>query len=332
MEFERNELNKNSHGGTERMMEQLYRDLPEELLKNYQIIPSRVRELDGNKIRVLYLHDLAQDPEAKAAIKLNGGFARFNKIVFVSHWQRNQFFNTYPGLPWSKTIVIPNSIIPIEPHEKPKDKINLIYHTTPHRGLNILFAAFKALYEKHKDIHLNLYSSFELYGWKERDEEYKALFDEINAHEGITNHGYKPNEEIRETLKNTHIFGYPSIWPETSCISLIEAMSAGCICVHPDFAALPETSSNLTFMYPWTEKIQDHANNFTKALDLAINSAREQNKEQSFFTGALNHQMSYVNLFNNWEIKKKHWEAFLTSIKDESKEIQTWMETFKYEA
>ena len=207
LEFERNELNKNSHGGTERMMEQLYRDLPEELLSGFQIIPSRVRELDDSKRRVLFLHDLAQDPEAKAAVELNGGWSRFNRLVFVSHWQRNQFITTYPTIPWSQTAVIPNSIIPIERHEKPRDKINIIYHTTPHRGLNILVATFEELYKTNKDIHLDVYSSFELYGWKERDAEFEELFNRIKAHEGMTYHGFKPNEEIREALKKSHIFG-----------------------------------------------------------------------------------------------------------------------------
>lgn len=334
MEFERNELNKNSNGGTERMMSQLYKDLPEELLKNYQIIPSRVRELDENKLRVLYLHDLAHDPEAKNAIISNGGWARFNRIVFVSHWQRNAFMQTYPEIPWSKTAVIQNSIVPIESHQKPKDKINIIYHTTPHRGLNILLAAFKKLYENQKDIHLDVYSSFELYGWKERDEEegIKKLLEECKNTEGVTYHGYKPNDEVREALKNAHIFGYPSIWPETSCICLIEAMSAGCICVHPDYAALPETAANWTYMYPWNEDVNKHAQNFIGALDIAISTARENNQLESFYTGQLNSQKAYVNLFNNWEIKKKHWEAFLNSFKDESTEILRRGKTFRYEA
>lgn len=332
MEFERNELNKNSNGGTERMMEQIYRDLPEELLKNYQIIPSRVRELDDSKLRVLYLHDLPEDPEAIAAVEDKGGWSRFNKIVFVSHWQRNRFFSKFPEIPWSKTAVIQNSIIPIEKHEKPKDKINLIYHTTPHRGLNILVAVFKKLYETQKDIHLNVYSSFELYGWKERDEQYKELFKEIEDHEGMTYHGYKPNEVVREALKNSHIFAYPSTWPETSCIALMEAMSAGCLCVHPDFAALPETSANWTFMYPWHEDQNAHAQQFLNVVNVAIAGVRENLAKDSHFTNQINSQMGYINLYNNWELKKKYWEAFLLSFKNESTEIRPQFKCFVYNA
>lgn len=333
MDFERNELNKNSHGGTERMMEQLFRDLPEDLLKNYQIIPSRVREIDATKHRILYLHDLAEDPEAKLAVELNGGWARFHKIVFVSQWQRNQFVNKYE-IPWSRTTVIPNSITPIEPHVKPKDKINLIYHTTPHRGLNILVAAYKKLQEKHKDIHLNVYSSFGLYGWNERDEQpyIKAILDDCKNTPGISYHGFKPNEEIRTALKNSHIFAYPSIWQETSCIALIEAMSAGCVCVHPDYAALPETAANWTLMYGWQEDINAHAQHFINATDIAITAVRENLKNENYFNNQLSSQMGYVNLFNNWEIKKRHWIALLESIKNEPLEVRNNYKSLVYEA
>lgn len=334
MEFERNELNKNSFGGTERMMDQLYKDLPEELLKEYQIIPSRVRELDDKKLRVLYLHDLAEDPEAKAAVEDNGSFTRFNRIVFVSHWQRNQFFCKYPDLKsnWSRTAVIQNSIIPIEKHDKPKGKINIIYHTTPHRGLNILYAAVNKLAEKHPEIHLNVYSSFELYGWKERDAEYEGLFNDIKNHANMTYHGFKPNDEVREALKQAHIFAYPSIWPETSCIALIEAMSAGCICVHPDYAALPETASNWTMMYNWNEDINAHAQQFLNALDVAIDVAKQNQESESFYSNQLNSQKAFVDMFNNWEIKKKHWEAFLMSFKNEDREIKNQYKCFRYTA
>lgn len=332
MEFERNELNKNSFGGTELMMDKIYKDLPEELLKEYQIIPSRVRELDDTKKRILYCHDLAEDPESKAALELNGGFARFNRIVFVSHWQRNQFFKTYPNIPWSKTAVIQNSIKPLEKKEKPKDKIRLIYHTTPHRGLHILVPIFNELCKKYNNIHLDVFSSFEIYGWSQRDEEFKELFEQVKSHPNMTYHGFKSNDEVRETISNSHIFAYPCIWPETSCISLIEAMSAGCICVHPDYAALPETSANWTFMYPWNEDQQKHAQSFYNALDLAIEYAKNNIEKETFYDGKLNSQIGYTNLFYNWEIKKKHWEGFLQSFRNESTEIQHSFPTFTYRA
>jgi len=334
MTFERNELNKNSKGGTELIMERLYSAFPSEFLAEYQIIPSRVRNLDESKLRIYYAHDLAEDPESEKALRANGGFARFHKIIFVSHWQRAQFLNKFPKIPFSKTAVIQNSILPIERHEKPKDfVVNLIYHTTPHRGLHILSAVFKKLVEEYgSKIHLDVYSSFEIYGWKERDEQFKEVFDELKANEHVTYHGFKPNEEIREALKKAHVFAYPSVWPETSCIALIEAMSAGCICVHPDFAALPETSANWTMMYPWHESTNHHAGIFYNALKNAIETSLRAQTEEAYNIPHLNSQKAYADLYYNWEAKKRQWEAILLSIKDEPRELRGNYDLFVYEA
>ena len=44
--MEINELSKNAMGGTELMMSRLHKNVDKELLDKFQIIPSRVRDLD----------------------------------------------------------------------------------------------------------------------------------------------------------------------------------------------------------------------------------------------------------------------------------------------
>lgn len=333
MDFERNEMNKNSKGGTEQMMQRIFSSLPEELLSKYQIIPSRVRDLEEDKLRVYYAHDLAKDPESLNALGKNGSWARFHRIVFVSHWQRQQFMNEFTDLPWSKTQVIQNAISPIPKHSKPTNKINLIYHTTPHRGLNILVPVYKKLSEKYGDkLHLHVYSSFDLYGWKDQDDRFSELFKEIDSHEHMTNHGTVSNDEIREALKTSHIFAYPSIHPETSCLCLIEAMAAGCICVHPDYAALAETAANWTFMYNWHEDMQKHASIFYNALNIAIETTQEAMKSPEKFENLMAPQVSYMNRFHDWDTKAKQWAAFLVSFKDEPVKLEKFYKAFRYTA
>jgi hypothetical protein len=41
---------------------------------------------------------------------------------------------------------------------KSKERIKLIYHTTPHRGLQILVPVFEKLCEWHDDIELDVFS------------------------------------------------------------------------------------------------------------------------------------------------------------------------------
>jgi len=308
--IESNELDRNSMGGTELMKFGLYDRVDPKLLEKFQIIPSRVRELSKTKKRIYWVHDLAQDPEM-AHLK-DGGWEKFDAIVCVSHWQKQQIQN-FLGVPSSKLTVLQNAIDPIEFDEKPdtKDGINIIYHTTPHRGLELLVPVMDWVTQTLPDIkwHLDVYSSFEVYGWKERDKEYEELFQKIKDHPNMTYHGYKPNEEVKEALKKAHIFALPSIWQETSCIAMIEAMSAGCLCVHSSLAALPETTANWTLMYDFTEDMNDHASRHALTLADALRLVDDKNMQER-----LNMQKAYTDGFYDWQTRSKQWEVFLTSL------------------
>ena len=308
MGFDVNEISVNSKGGTELMRVGLEERLPADLLENFQIFASRVREKDDSKIRVLWMHDLPGDSESDHL--KNDGHEAFHLFVFVSNWQMQQFINTY-GIPWSKCVVIENAIDAILPEqiEKPKDVIRLVYHTTPHRGLEILVPVFEKLCETHDNIVLDVYSSFEIYGWTERDAPYQEIFDRCRNHPKINYHGTVSNEEVKLALGKSHIFAYPSIWPETSCISLIEAMSAQCICVHPNYGALFETAGGTTLMYQWHEDLNAHAGTFFNHLEHAINSYNEAE-----VANVVRIQCSYANLRYNWNRVSAMWTDLLKSL------------------
>jgi UDP-glucose:(glucosyl)LPS alpha-1,2-glucosyltransferase len=302
-------------GGTEMMQEKI-NSLDSELLSKFQIIHSRVREIDPNKPTILVCHDLAEDPEV---LHLGDpkNLEKFAKLVFVSHWQFTTY-NKVLGVPYDNSIVLRNAIKPFAKAQKPHDgPIRLIYHTTPHRGLNILLAAYQELSKHYGDkIHLDVFSSFKIYGWEQRDEDYKELFKICEEHPHITYHGTKPNDEVREALLKAHIFAYPSIWQETSCIAAIEAMSAGCQIVCPSYAALPETTAGFAYMYPWTSNLHDHANMFANVLNDAIIeqiSLREAGDENP----SLAMQKLYADSLYSWDNRAVEWEALLRGILDD---------------
>lgn len=312
--IETNELNRNAMGGTEMMQHALYSKLSKELLDRFQIIPSRVRNIDPNRLPILWLHDLAEDPEARH-LSDSRNRSRFRRLVFVSHWQ----FTTYHkvlGVPYSDSIVIRNAIEPIPTHEKSKEgPLRLIYHTTPHRGLDVLLAVYQKLSEKWGDrVHLDVYSSFNIYGWPQRDEPFEQLFQICRDHEHITYHGTVSNQEVREALQKAHIFAYPSTWQETSCIAAIEAMSAGCCVVCPSLAALPETTSNFSLMYPFDEDKNQHAHMFYQVLNAAIESYWEEDMQTK-----LQFQKLYTNTFYSWDLRAQEWEGLLKSLLDHEK-------------
>ena len=294
-----------ANGGTEMMRRELFDRVDNDLLDQFQIICSRVRWIDPKKPTILWLHDTWDDPESQHLSEAER-VKRFDRLVFVSNYQMNTY-NMAHGVPYQSSIVLQNAIEPIPAKEKKTDQVRLIYHTTPHRGLNIVVSAVRELAKLHGDyIHLDVFSSFEAYGWPDRDKEFEELFQAIRDHPQMTYHGYQPNETVRTALQDAHIFTYPSVWPETSCIAAIEAMSAECEVVCPNFAALPETTANFAAMYQYSEDITYHANTFANVLNNTINNKFSDNTLRK-----LKFQKTYIDNFYNWDLRSAQWTGFL---------------------
>ena len=297
-----------ANGGTEMMRKELFSRVDEELLDKFQIICSRVRWIDPKKKTILWLHDTWDDPESQHLSEAER-VKRFDRLVFVSNYQMNTY-NMAHGVPYQSSIVLQNAIEPIPAKEKKTDQVRLIYHTTPHRGLNIVVSAVRELAKIHGDyIHLDVFSSFEAYGWKDRDKEFEELFQAIKDHPQMTYHGYQPNETVRAALQDAHVFTYPSVWPETSCIAAIEAMSAECEVVCPNFAALPETTANFAAMYQYSEDITNHANVFANVLNNTITNRFSDNTLRK-----LKFQKTYIDNFYNWDLRAAQWTGFLQGL------------------
>lgn len=305
----RSDITQNAMGGTELMAIKMIEYIPKEFLQKFYIIHSRVRNMDAPGKKILVLHDLPGDPESDHL--KNGGYNKFEKLVFVSNWQMQRYIDYYK-IPWYKCVVIQNAIDPIETDFSKlddKETIKLVYHTTPHRGLELLIPAYEKVLEYIPNLELNVYSSFKIYGWENGDDRYQELFEQCKNHEKINYYGTVSNQEIRNVLKDMHVFAYPSKWIETSCISLIESMSAGLLCVHSNLGALPETAANWTSMYQYSENQYDHLNTFTNELYRSIDMYRN-NK----IGNRLYNQKQYIDMFYSWELRKYQWIKMLSEI------------------
>jgi glycosyltransferase involved in cell wall biosynthesis len=213
-------------------------------------------------------------------------------------------FITKLGIPWDqKLAVIETPIEPFERRAKPSDKINLIYFSTPQRGLELLVPAFEVLAEKYPNIHLHVFSSFKIYGWEGADKQFEPLYEKINAHPQMTYHGFSPREKMTETLLDSHILAYPCIWPETACRVLMESMSAGLMCVHPNLAALHDTAGGLTTMYQFDQDPQKHANIFYQYLDHAIQMVEKPEMQNylGFVKAYADTRFNLTKISGQWE-------------------------------
>ena len=310
--FEENDISINAYGGTELVKRKLASIVDPKLLEQTQIICSRVRDLAPDKIRILWLHDLPNDPES---IKLKDEEYRnqFHKFIFVSNWQMQQYINFLGMEPSDKFIVMESGFDPIDVDwdAKKSETIRFCYTSTPQRGLNILLPVFEQLAERFENVHLDVFSSFKIYGWDDYDKQFEALYDVARNHPKMTYHGFVPNDELHDYLKAAHVHAYPSIWQETSCRAMLEAMSAGLLCVHPNLGALPETSGGLNFMYQFDTDINKHAGVFYRELVEAYD--RVQNNQDEL-NGYLRFIKSYVDGRYNLDKNKWRWENMISEL------------------
>ena len=98
-------VSKNAKGGTELMRDWLFEEMnkkEEGLIDKFQFISTRVRNLEPGKQRILWIHDLANDPEVQH-LQEEESWKPYERIVFVSHWQQYQFA-TYLKFPYEKVL------------------------------------------------------------------------------------------------------------------------------------------------------------------------------------------------------------------------------------
>ena len=328
--FNENEVSVNAKGGTEIAKRALGKIIDPTLQSHFQVVSSRVRELDPTKIRIFWAHDLPNDPES-AKFKDVNFRNQFHKFVFISNWQMQQYQLFY-GIPSDeKVIVLESGIDPVKDttFDDDIDQINITYTSTPQRGLEILVPVFEELAKTNEKIHLHVHSSFKIYGWDSQDDNYKVLYDRIAAHPQMTYHGFTEHDDLLRKLNYYHVWAYPSIWPETSCRAMLEAMSAGLVCVHPNLAALPDTSGSLNVMYQYNDDKNKHAQVFGGHLGAVINLLATDTHKN-----LIRYNKLYVdNRFNLPFIKNK-WEIMLRDLlnkypNEESRKIQSAVFSYK---
>ena len=304
-------INQNPRGGTELQFEYLKKYVDPKLLDQVQIctsIPEKI-PLHSTKLNILWEKNSYDQGNLAPWFKDKSNHHKYDWYVFNSNWSFEKFTQAF-GLPTEKCLVIKNGVDTIEPIPtiyKKGDPIKIIHHCTPWRGLSVLLGAMQLV--KNPLISLDVYSSTEVYGKSfhdQTDDQYKALYDQARQLPNVNYIGYKPNEYIKQHLKDYRLFVYPSIWEETFCISLIEAMAAGLYCVSTNYGALFETGAEFPMYIPYSNNYESLARKFAQGIEVAA-----QSLEEPGIRDHLKMQRDYVNRFYNWNVKSISWTRFL---------------------
>jgi len=299
-------------GGTELQIELLERYADKKLLDQVQIttsVPEKI-PLHPTKINILWEQNSYDQGNLAPWFLDKENHKKYDWYVFNSHWTYEKYRMRF-DIPTDKSLVIKNGIDNITPRNldnyKKGDPIKLIFTSTPWRGLNVMLAAMQLV--KNPLIHLDVYSSTEVYGAnfkKQNDSQFVGLYEQARQLKNVTYIGYKPNEYIKENLKNYHMFTYPNIWEETFCIALLEAMAAGLYCVTTNFGALFETGAEFPVYVPYEKDFVKLAKTFASVIDITAEHIQEASIKDH-----LKFQIEYTNRYYSWQNKANTWNNFL---------------------
>ncbi|MDP6935075.1 MAG: glycosyltransferase, partial [Myxococcota bacterium] len=162
----------------------------------------------------------------------------YNAFAFLTLWQRDRFVEAF-GIEVERTGILRNAIAPVfqglyEDGEsvlaRKASPPVLAYTSTPYRGLSLLLDAFPIIRDTHPEIELEVYSSLQVYQVAESEDQdrYGALYERCRQMPGVIYKGSVPQPELATALTRATLLAYPCIFPETSCIAVMEALAAGC--------------------------------------------------------------------------------------------------------
>jgi glycosyltransferase involved in cell wall biosynthesis len=265
---------------------------------------------------VLWAHHASDQPSVQqlrdpAERDAHAGFAQ------VSQWQADSYATTF-GTDPAKTKIMRNAVTPVFASSTPSQRWFetgrppvLGYSSTPYRGLDVLLLSFAAIHAQLEGATLRVFSSMGIYGSNVPDP-YSALYDLAHALPGVTYVGPLPQAELAQELAHVDIWAYPCIFPETSCISAMEAMASGNVLVSTALGALPETTAGFAHLADMgSEAIGIRATNFARHVAAV---AHECQTDPNGTRARLTQQTAYAREHYNWKSRAGEWAAWLQKI------------------
>jgi glycosyltransferase involved in cell wall biosynthesis len=289
-------------GGTETMARGFIKNILPDMVNIHKyypvIIPGHLPDIqtigvDGSRY-IFWLHNNISQFTPHVGRILNNNLVRKQTeyVVAVSEYER-QVLAKELNMSLDKIIVIPNAIEPIipTPHKfEDIKKVKIIHASSKDRGLKILLDAVPLIEE---DFELNIFNDFY------PDLPHNYNMDAVNDPR-VNFYGKTPRKTLYKFFADAHIHAYPSTYPETSCLTQMEALSAGCYTVHTDLGALRETSMGHGLMIPF-ENLSPEL--YAIKLSQAIRNVKQNGYDYT-------KQVRDVKDNFTWEKAKENWLAF----------------------
>lgn len=239
----------------------------------------------------LWLHDVTRGQFTQDQID------GFDDVVWISHWQRQQWVSVNPGFSKFHTVigngVNPEDFQSIQPRSNP---YACIYGSNYAGGLDLLLEIWPSVKAVYSKATLDIY-----YGWQAwvsmppakeaRMRTLLAHYSALDVHE----HGLVSHEAVTRAYERASFWTYPCTSTETFSITALKAQLAGAIPVIIEGSALSET---VRHGYKCA-KPEEYLDLLLIAMQNAELVTLEERKKMGEFIHA-----NYT-----WEVLAKQWKA-----------------------
>lgn len=180
------------------------------------------------KYRFLWLHDMPYQPPVAPSV---------DKVVCISNFQSRAW-----GFHPDESAIIGNGVDlslfnqSAQPNRNPN---KVIWTSNPDRGLPIACKIFQEIRKRWPDLELHVYGRSSVYGWPAANEQ--PFLPRPWELENVFMHDPLTKRALAQELLSSWAWFYPTFWPETYCISALEAQAAGTPIISVPWGALPET-------------------------------------------------------------------------------------------
>jgi glycosyltransferase involved in cell wall biosynthesis len=191
--------------------------------------------------------------------------------ICQTEWHANEYKKKYPTLS-DKIHIINNGInTSFFPVKNKKKHNKFIYTSRTERGLIILLALWPKILEYLPDAELVI-STYTKFPLNQEEEQIKAIIDSYSS---IKHLGQLNTEQLYLEMSTAEYWLFPSIYPETSCITALEMLMSEVICLYYPYAGLPYTIKEYGIQIETGNEIEKLINITTKEkFDLRVNGRK----------------------------------------------------------
>ena len=166
---------------------------------------------------VLWAHDMATDP---AWVGFEVTASKFDTVVMLSEFHKNELFERYPGIASKTNFVIIGNGVNSNLYKKDIKKIKgrCIYSSTPFRGLDLLLEMWPQIKKRVPYAELYIFSSIKHYGEQYDDSPWDCLYTAAKQMPGVVYHGSVLQSRLAEEQLKAELLLYPNTFKETYCL------------------------------------------------------------------------------------------------------------------